>query len=160
MHLLLLIALCLVGTIALLGIILTVGLRFKIGFVLGAARRMNRRFLNPRQMASAGQPDAYAAIVRHAGRTSGALYETPVVAEPTANGFAIALPYGTRADWLRNVLAAGQALIVHDGAEHPVTTPTLHVMADVEHHFPATERTTHRVMGVVDALLIVHADQD
>ncbi|MFT4745030.1 MAG: deazaflavin-dependent oxidoreductase (nitroreductase family) [Nitriliruptoraceae bacterium] len=158
MHPLLLIFLWLVGTVVLLVLILTIGLRLKIGFVLDAVRRMNRRFMNPRQMSSAGQPDAYAAIVRHVGRTSGTPYETPVVVEPTPDGFAIALPYGIRSDWLLNVLAASHATIVHEGAEHHVTTPVLHVMTDVEHHFPAKDRTTHRVMGVTDALLVEHAD--
>ena len=39
---------------------------------------------------------------------------------PTADGFAIALPYGTTADWLTNVLSAGHAVIVTEGTTHRV----------------------------------------
>jgi hypothetical protein len=46
-------------------------------------------------------------VIHHVGRTTGARYETPVVARPTDDGFAIALPYGTGADWLQNVLGQG-----------------------------------------------------
>jgi hypothetical protein len=46
-----------------------------------------------------------------------------VGAQPTDDGFVIALTYGLQADWTKNVLAAGSATIVHDGAEHPVVAP-------------------------------------
>jgi deazaflavin-dependent oxidoreductase (nitroreductase family) len=74
-------------------------------------------------LATADTPGAYASLVRHVGRTSGRAYETPVVAMPVGDMFTIALPYGTRADWVRNVLAAGSATLVHGGAAYRVDQP-------------------------------------
>ena len=62
-------------------------------------------------------------VVHHVGRTTGRAYETPIGAVPTDDGFVIALPYGSNTDWLKNVLASGQATIVHDGTSHAVTGP-------------------------------------
>ncbi|HUH69305.1 MAG TPA: nitroreductase, partial [Mycobacterium sp.] len=53
----------------------------------------------------AGRKHWYASAIRHAGRRSGKQYATPVVADRVADGFVIPLPYGTRVDWLQNVLA-------------------------------------------------------
>ena len=46
-------------------------------------------------------------LVIHRGRRSGRLYQTPVNVFPTENGYLMALTYGTNADWVKNVLAAG-----------------------------------------------------
>ena len=47
------------------------------------------------------------AIIRHVGRRSGKPYETVIMVWPTGDGFVIALTYGTKVDWYRNMLAAG-----------------------------------------------------
>lgn len=134
-----------------------VGMRRKSRPIVNAMRRVNRRVFNPRQMRSAGTPGAYASIVRHTGRRSGTSYETPVVAEPTDDGFAIALPYGTRSDWVRNVLAAGRATIVDEGSEHHVDRPRLVPMAEAEGLFPEKDRRSHRMFRVEQALLVRRA---
>ena len=98
-------------------------------------RQGNKRVLNPLMLQLAGRRHWYAARVEHVGRRSGRPYATPVVAEPIEGGFAIPLPYGTEVDWLRNVLAAGEATVVLDGVRHevtqPVVVPTETVLADV-----------------------------
>ena len=66
-------------------------------------RRFNRSVGNPRTMATAGQPRAYASVIQHQGRTSGSTYDTPIVPFTTSDGFVIPLPYGARADWVKNV---------------------------------------------------------
>lgn len=105
-----------------------VGMKKKYPPVVDAVRRMNRATFNPRQMETAGKPGAFASKVRHVGRTSGTVYETPVGVVATDDGFAIALPYGTRADWVKNVLAAGSATLVTEGetwlVDHPEVVPT------------------------------------
>ncbi|MEU6642124.1 nitroreductase family deazaflavin-dependent oxidoreductase [Saccharomonospora sp. NPDC046836] len=45
-------------------------------------------------------------VIRHRGRKSGHLYSTPVNAFRTQDGYVVALAYGTRTDWVRNVQAA------------------------------------------------------
>ena len=134
--------------VLLVGVAFLLGMRAKSRLLLDAVRRMNRAFMNPRQMATAGTPGAYAAIIRHRGRTSGASYETPVGAVATDDGFVIALPYGTRPDWLKNVLAAGSATIVHEGHAHRVTDLGVVPMESVESLFPAKDRRTHRMFRV------------
>lgn len=102
------------------------GFRTRNRTILGAIRRINKRFVNPRQLRTAGSPGAYAAVLRHRGRRSGRAYETPLGAMPTADGdFVIMLPYGTDTDWLRNLRAAGSAVLVYEGAEYAVREPTV-----------------------------------
>jgi deazaflavin-dependent oxidoreductase (nitroreductase family) len=47
------------------------------------------------------------AIIRHVGRRSGKPYETVIMVWPMGEGFVIALTYGPKVDWYRNILAAG-----------------------------------------------------
>ena len=93
--------------LAAIALVYLLGMRSKSPLVLGPLIRLQRVIINPRQMRSAGTPGAYAAVIRHRGRTSGLPYETPVGVVATDDGFLIALVYGSRTNWLRNVLAAG-----------------------------------------------------
>ena len=61
--------------------------------------RILRRFAN--------LPFGPFAIIRHVGRRSGKPYETVIMVWPTGDGFVIALTYGPKVDWYRNMLAAG-----------------------------------------------------
>lgn len=142
---------------ATIGVVFVVGMRKKSPPVLRAVRRMNRAVFNPKQMETAGTPGAYAAIVKHVGRTSGTEYETPVGAVATGDGFVIALPYGTKADWLQNVLAAGKATIVHDGETHEVAEPEVLPIRDAAEYFSEKDRRAHSVFGVHQALRLRRA---
>ncbi|WP_406269134.1 nitroreductase family deazaflavin-dependent oxidoreductase [Nocardia sp. NBC_00881] len=46
------------------------------------------------------------AVVIHRGRNSGRIFRTPLWAFRRRGGYVIALTYGPKADWVRNVLAA------------------------------------------------------
>jgi deazaflavin-dependent oxidoreductase (nitroreductase family) len=142
-----------------LGIVILVGMRTKAPPLLNTIRRFNRAYLNPRQLETAGQPGAYASLVRHAGRVSGASYRTPVIAMPDGDSFLIALPYGTESDWLKNVLAHGSATIVHEGVEYPVDQPEIVPVRSVEGVLPADEARTLRLFGV-DTCLRLHQVPD
>lgn len=133
---------------------------FRTGFrpVLDAIRRMNRRVTNPRQLRTAGQPGAYASVVHHVGRVSGRDHATPVVAFPADDGFAIALPYGAGADWVRNVLAAGTATLEHEGRTVPVARPELVPASDAAPFFPPKERRMHRLYGLEHVLRLHPTD--
>ncbi|HEV2427425.1 MAG TPA: nitroreductase family deazaflavin-dependent oxidoreductase [Acidimicrobiales bacterium] len=108
--------------------------------------------MRPLALRSAGKSGANASVVRHAGRRSGRAYETPVVVAAEGEGFVIALPYGPKTDWLRNVLAAGGATIVTDGHSYEVDRPEVVSMADVTSQFRAKEQRMHRRFGVGSAL--------
>jgi hypothetical protein len=75
------------------------------------------------------------------------------VAVATPDGFAIALPYGTNTDWLKNVLAHGTATVVTDGSEHTVDDPKVVPIADVEAFFEQKEQRLHRQFAVDTAFI-------
>ena len=88
-------------------------------------------------MRTAGSAGTQTSVIRHVGRTSGRTYQTPVDIITTGDGFLIALPYGTRADWVRNVLAAGSATIVSQGESIDVDEPIIAATAEVADQIPA-----------------------
>jgi len=128
------------------------GMRNKGSVVVAAQRRFNRAVINPRQPRTAGTPGSEVAVFRHTGRTSGRSYQTPVGAEPTDDGFVVALVYGPRSDWLKNVLASGSATIVHQGVSHLVDRPEVVPFGSVAHHFP--DARSIRTFGVTEAVLL------
>ncbi len=110
--------------VAAMGIVSVVGIRRKSAAVVNAVRRLSRA-TKALPLKTAGTGDAYASVVRHVGRTSGKSYETPVHAVVTDDGFAIALPYGSGSDWVKNVLARRTAAIVYGGRTCPVDDPKI-----------------------------------
>ena len=148
-----LVAILLVAVVA-LACVFVVGMRTKAPPVLRTVRRVNRAFFNPRQMASAGTPGAYASVIRHRGRRSGNEYETPVVVTPTDGGFVIVLPYGTTSDWLKNVLASGSATIVTEGEAHEVDRPEVLPIEELATAFSERDQRSHRLFGVNQGLRV------
>lgn len=142
-----------------IAIVFVLGMRAKSPLLLKPFIRFQRAIINPRQMRSAGTPGAYAAVIRHRGRVSGQSYETPVGAEPVDDGFVIALVYGSRTSWLRNVLAAGSATIVHDGQAYAVDQPEIVPMRVAQGHFSASDRRGFRWLGTDQALLVRRVDR-
>lgn len=47
------------------------------------------------------------AVIYHVGRRSGKPYETTIMVWPMGEGLVIALTYGPKVDWSRNMMAAG-----------------------------------------------------
>lgn len=135
--------------------IFVVGMRTKTPAVVDTQRQINRACYNPRQLKSAGTPGAYASVVRHVGRSSGTPYETPVGAVPTEDGFVIALVYGSeRSDWLKSVLAAGYATIVHEGLDYEVDRPRVLPIGAGDDFFSESDQRAHRLVGVTECLRV------
>jgi deazaflavin-dependent oxidoreductase (nitroreductase family) len=145
---------------AVLAIAYVVGWRAKSRLVLGPIVWMSKKVMNPMQMRSAGTPGAYASIVRHRGRISGAEYATPVGVVADGDAFLVALPYGPRTQWLRNVLAAGSATLVHEGTTYRVDRPELIAVATVADRFPASDRRLFRWLRVEDCLRLRSAERE
>ena len=148
-----------VAGLVVLALLVLVGWRRHSPLVLKPLIRLQRAFINPRQLQSAGTPGAYAAVIRHRGRTSGRSYETPVGVVATDDGFAVALVYGERTNWLQNVLASGSATIVHEGQTWQVDRPVVVPMRTVESLFAAGDRQGFRVLGVDRALRVRRVEQ-
>ena len=140
--------------LAAIGVAFMVGMRMKYPPLLTAVRKMNRAVMNPQAMKTAGQPGAYAGVVRHVGRKSGRPYETPIGPFPTDYGFDIALPYGSSPDWLKNVVAAGSAVIVHEGVAYSIDQPEVIAAADAMDNVPPSEQRNIRVFAVDNFLRV------
>ena len=135
-----------------LGTVFVLGMRTKSPLVLRPLFAVSRRVLNPRQLRTAGQPGAFASIVRCRGRRSGRSIDTPVGVLALDDGFLIALPYGRRSQWLQNVLAAGEATLVTEGRIVAVDRPEVIPMTSVASHFPAGDQRYARLLATTDCL--------
>ena len=80
--------------------------------------RINKRVFNPMEIKRGKRP-----VLRHEGRKSGSTFRTPLDAFPTDNGYLFILVYGTRSDWVQNILASGSAVLELDGTEIPLVGP-------------------------------------
>ena len=137
-----------------IAVVYVLGMRTKSPLVLSPLIRLQRAIINPRQMRSAGSPGAYASVIRYRGRTSGRSYETPVGVVTADDGFAIALVYGSRANWCQNVLATGSATIVHEGRTYEVDRPEIVPMRTVAARFTAGDQRGFRWLAVDQALRV------
>jgi deazaflavin-dependent oxidoreductase (nitroreductase family) len=115
---------------------------------------VNRRVLNPIVLRIAG-PLAVS-VVHHVGRRTGRAYRTPVFAEPTTEGFVVALFYGAEADWCRNVLAARGATIAHRGHEFRLVSPRVIDADAARPMLPVGVGFIHRVLGTRGFLTLRH----
>jgi deazaflavin-dependent oxidoreductase (nitroreductase family) len=137
-----------------IALVYVLGMRAKSPLVLSPLIRLQRATINPKQMRSAGTPGAYASVIRHRGRTSGKSYETPVGVVADGDGFLIALVYGSRTNWLQNVLASGSATIVHEGQTHEVDQPEIIPMRAVAGRFTGGDQQGFRLLAVDQALRV------
>jgi deazaflavin-dependent oxidoreductase (nitroreductase family) len=138
----------LIGAVLVFLGLLLAGLRWQLGPVVDLIRRMNRSVTNPRVMRTAGTAQTHTSVIQHIGRKSGRTYETPIDTIETSTGLLIALPYGTRADWLRNVLDAGSATVVTNGERVDVNRPTVVAISDVAESIPRPTMRMLRLFGV------------
>jgi len=131
------------------------------GFVSRAARsslRVGTRLFNPLTLALAGSRRLpLFAVVHHRGRRSGRSYTTPVGARRTADGFVIPLTFGERADWFRNVQAAGECVIRWRGADYPVIEPEVVDWETARSAFYPVERVLMPLIGIEQFVRVRHA---
>jgi deazaflavin-dependent oxidoreductase (nitroreductase family) len=118
------------------------------------ALRLFTRVMRPLALRSAGKEESSTSVVRHVGRRSGRTYETPVIAVQHDDSFLIALPYGQRTDWLKNVLDAGSAAIVANGHAYQIDQPEVIPMTEATAYFRPREQRMHRQFHVDTALKV------
>jgi deazaflavin-dependent oxidoreductase (nitroreductase family) len=117
-----------------------------------AVARFNRVATNKVLGRLAGRVPTFVAV-RHRGRRSGRVYETPINVFRTAGGFVAALTYGPDTDWVRNVLAAGGCELKTRGGWVTVTEPRL-VHDERRTPMPAAVRPLLALPRVVDFLYL------
>ena len=66
------------------------------------------------------------AVVVHRGRKSGKAFRTPLWAFRRGDGYVIALTYGSTADWVRNVVAAGGCELETRRRRYQVSNPRVY----------------------------------
>src|SRR5216110_543318 len=88
------------------------------------------------------------AIIHHVGRRSGKSYETVIMVWPLDNGFVIALTYGPKVDWYRNVLAAGGCTVFWHRKVYAVGKPEPIDAQTALPAFPAAFRLILRRVGM------------
>ena len=86
-------------------------------------RYVAKRAINPLLGRSAGSAHSPFALVRHVGRKSGKTYETPLIAFPKDEHFIMALTYGPKVDWYRNLQASGKGTLLWHGKEYSIKEP-------------------------------------
>lgn len=123
-----------------------------------ALLRVGVRRLNPLMLSLAGSRRLpMFAVIYHQGRRSGRSYTTPIGARPTADGFVIPLTFGERADWFRNVQAAGGCVIQWKGVNYPVIEPVVVDWASARSAFYPVERVVMPIIGIEQFVRLRHA---
>lgn len=115
--------------------------------------RFNRHVTNPIQRRWAGVIPLHG-IVEHTGRRSGRPYRTPVLVFTRPDGFALIVGYGLRSDWVRNLLAAGGAGLVHRRRHYALSEPQLTTGAEGIGRLPAAVRPLARLVRVEGVLTV------
>ena len=96
-------------------------------------------------------------VVVHAGRKSGREYRTPVNVFRDRDGFVIALTYGTEADWVRNVQAAGGCDLITRRRHYELTGPQI-VHDERRRRVPPPVRVALSLLDVADFLCFENAE--
>jgi len=112
--------------------------------------RINRRVFNPIEIRRGVRP-----VLIHVGRSSGRTYSTPLDAHAVEGGYVFIPMYGPSTDWLRNVLAAGTALLRIKGQEIELDAPRLVRKREV---WPLVAATTKKPPGITDESQLLRMD--
>lgn len=103
--------------------------------------------LNPLTRRLARTPFGPFSLVRHVGRRSGKVYETPIIAARVPDGFVVELTYGPDVDWHKNVLAAGGGTLIWRGRAYAIGHIEPLDAATGRAAYPQPQRTILRLLG-------------
>ena len=92
------------------------------------------------------------AIVIHRGRKSGRIFRTPLWTFRRHDGYVIALTYGSSADWVQNVLAAGGCELQTRRRHFLLGNPTLYRDENATDMPPVIRFMLRRVIKAPDFL--------
>lgn len=76
------------------------------------------------------------ARLEHRGRRSGTLRATPLLVWPAVGGFVAPMPYGADVDWAKNLLHAGDGVLLHRGARYRVGDPRIDAVEAIAGEIP------------------------
>jgi deazaflavin-dependent oxidoreductase (nitroreductase family) len=116
---------------------------------------VNKRVFNPRSLRNGKWQ-----VIDHVGRTSGRAYRTPIEALPVDDGFIIVLVYGSRSDWVRNVLAAGTATLEIDGGKVDLVEPVVITAAEAFERLPTGAKRPPKLLKIDEFLAMRRANPE
>lgn len=109
--------------------------------------KINKRIFNPRAVRGGKWP-----VIHHVGRVSGRTYRTPLEAFRVDDGFIFVLVYGSRSDWVQNVLAAGTAKLEVAGETVDLIEPALLTAEQAFAQLPADTKRPPRLLKIDEFL--------
>jgi deazaflavin-dependent oxidoreductase (nitroreductase family) len=92
-------------------------------------------------------------VVVHRGRRTGRQYRTPVSVFRSGPDLVVALTYGPRCDWVRNVTAAGECDLEDHGRVIHLVDPRV-VTDERRTLVPKAVRPALRLLGATDFLVL------
>jgi hypothetical protein len=142
------------------GLVIAALLLVKVVFTREVARKrmfpvlrpLYKHVFNPRVLHAATRGETSWGVVHHVGRRSGARYATPIDAQRTPDGVVIPVVYGDRADWCRNVLAAGHCTLTLAGQELALSEPQFISIANVQAQLAPDKARFWRSIGIEHCL--------
>jgi len=109
---------------------------------------LNKQVTNRLLIHIAGKKFGHFAVLEHLGLKSGRCYRIPVIAEPLADGFVIALTYGKKVNWYANILASGGCRLRWKERDYALFNPQLIEAEAGLRAFPAFLRFLLRRRGI------------
>jgi len=109
--------------------------------------KINRRVFNPRALHNGKWQ-----VIHHVGRSTGRAYRTPLEAVRADDEFIFTLVYGSRSDWVQNVLAAGTARLEIDGRTVDLVDPELITADEAFQRLPPGTKRPPRLLKIGEFL--------
>ena len=108
---------------------------------------INKRIFNPRELKKGVRP-----VLTHVGRSSGKTFRTPLDAHSVDGGYIFILVYGSGSDWVRNILAAGNATLRVEGEDIPLVSPRIVTKDDAWRLLPPTAKRPPKLLRISEYL--------
>lgn len=109
--------------------------------------QINKRVFNKWELNKGVRP-----VLTHVGRSSGSVYHTPLDAHAVAGGYIFIMNYGSESDWVKNILAAGTAILTIDGDEVELTNPRVVAEDEAWALLPKTTKAIPKFLNVTEYL--------
>jgi deazaflavin-dependent oxidoreductase (nitroreductase family) len=114
-------------------------------------RRVVRRYLNPVTRHAARKLPTFG-LLSHRGRKSGRTYQTPINLFRRGDTYFFFLTYGSDAEWVKNVLAAGSCSVETRGRVVELVAPELITDPELRPAPPVVRFVERRIAGVTQYL--------
>lgn len=110
---------------------------------------VNKRTFNKLELRKGSRP-----VITHVGRNSGKVFRTPLDAHAVEGGFVFILNYGSGSDWVRNILAADNAVLRAAGTDYELVNPRVVSKEVARQHLAADTKLPPDRMNVTEFLIM------